>query len=182
MKILFSILFLTFITICSAQAKKVDIVDFYSWKASDGNKYEVMIVTEDFSETGETPATIRVRYSRSNGSQNIVEFYSTMYHEYDEDSNLIIYLMADTEASFIQGAGTYSPDNFVLSYDIDGMLISGLQADNNELDKAEDDTVYADMEAIEYGDGANMRTLIKNFYSKSDALYTDLMNYTATFD
>lgn len=141
-----------------------------------------MIVTEEFSESGETPATIRVKYARSNGSFNIVEFYSTMYHEYDEDSNLIIYLMADSEASFIQGAGTYSPDNFVLSYDESGYLISGLQADNNELDKAEEETVYADMEAIEYGDGANMRILIKNFYIKADPLYTDLMNYTATFD
>lgn len=173
---------LAFITICNAQATKVGIVDFYSWKASDGNKYEVMFVTEDFSDTGETPATIRVKYPRGNGSFNIVEFYSTMYHEYDEDSNLIIYLMADTEASFIQGVGTYSPDNFVLSYDPEGMLISGLQADNNELDKEEDETVYADMEATPYGDGANMRTLIKNFYTKSDALYTDLMNYTATFE
>lgn len=182
MKIFLSFAFLTLLTICNAQAAKVGIVDFYSWKSADGNKYEAIIVTEDFSDTGETPATIRVKYPRSNGSYNIVEYYSTMYHEYDEDSNFIIYLMADSEASFIQGAGSYSPDNFVMSYDIDGNLITGLQADNNELDKPEGQTVYAEMEATPYGDGANMRTLIKNFYTKTDTLYTDLMNYTATFD
>lgn len=182
MKLLFSFLLLTILSICNGQAQKVDIVDFYSWKASDGKNYEVMIVTEDFYDTGETPATIRVRYQKDSQSYNVVEFYSTMYHEYDEDSNFIIYLMADSEASFIQGVGSYSPDNFVMSYDVDGNLISGLQADNNELDKGEGETVYADMEAVDYGDGANMRTLIKKFYSKSDALYTDLINYTATFD
>lgn len=182
MKILFSFFFLTYLTLCSAQATKVDIVDFYSWTAQDGNKYEAMIVTNPFSESGETPATIRVKYPKSNGSFNIVEFYSTMYHEYDEDNNLIIYLMSDTEASFIQGVGTYSPDSFVMSFDENGYLISGLQTDNTELDKPEDESIYTDLVAMEYGTGSEMRTLIKTFYNKEDALYTDLMNYTATFD
>lgn len=182
MKFFFTIIFLTFVTICSAQAKKVDIVDFYSWTAQDGKIYEAMIVTEEFSESGETPATIRVKYPKDNGNYNIVEFHSSLYSEYDEESNLIIYLMADTEASFIQGAGIYSPDNFVMSFDAEGYLISGLQTDNTELDKPEGETIYTDLVAMEYGTGSEMRTLIKSFYSKSDALYIDLMNYTATFD
>lgn len=182
MKILLSLFLLTSFTICSAQAKSVDIVDFYSWTASDGKKYEVMIVTENFSDKVETPATIRVRYDRGTGNYNVVEYYSSLMYEYDEDSNLLIYLMADSEASFIKGAGSYSPDNFVMSFDSNGYLITGLQADNNELDKADGETVYADLYLIEYGDADNMRTLIKNFYTSSDPLYRDLMAYAAQYD
>ncbi len=182
MKLFFSFTFLILLILCNGQATKVDIVDFYSWTASDKNKYEVMIVSEDFSDKEETPATIRVRYPRGNGNYNIVEFYSSLYYEFDEDSNMIIYLMAESEASFIQGVGTYSPDNFVLSFDAKGYLISGLQADNNELDKPEGQTVYADVYLVEYGDASNMRALIKNFYNSSDPMYRDLMNYTAQYD
>lgn len=181
MKLFFSITFLTFLTFCNAQATKVDIVDFYYWTAADGQKYEVMIVTEDFSTQETTPATIRVKYPRGN-DYNIVEYYSSLSYDIDEDSNMLIYLMAESEASFIKGVGSYSPDNFVMSFDVDGNLISGLQADNTELDKADGETVYADVYLTEYGDADNMRSLIKGFYDSSDTLYRDLMNYTAQFD
>lgn len=182
MKILSSILLLALFTVCNAQATKVDIVDFYKWTGSDGNLYEVMIITEDFGDREEIPSTLRVRYSRGNGNYNIVEYYSYLYYEFDEDSNMLIYLMADSEASFIQGAGSYSPDNFVMKFDPDGYLLSGLQADNNELKKPEDETVYADLGLIDYGDSENLRSLIRNFYDASDPLYRELMVYAAQYD
>jgi hypothetical protein len=181
MKVLSSILLITLFSICSAQATKVDIVDFYKWNGASGNKYEVMIVTEDFRDEGATPATLRVRYPRGNGSYNIVEFYSDLYYEFDEDSNMLIYLMAVGEASYIQGAGTYSPDNFVMKFDAAGYLLSGLQADNNELEKPEDQTEYADLSLIEYGDSENLKSLIRNFYNSSDPLYRELMAYADKF-
>lgn len=182
MKVFSSIILLALWSLCYGQAEKVDIVDFYQWTAADGNKYEVMIITEDFVEDGETPATIRVKYPRGNGSYNIVEFYSSLYYEFDEDSNMLIYLMANSEASFIQGVGSYSPDNFVMKFDSAGYLLSGLQADNNELEKPDDETVYADLSLINYGDSENLRSLIRGFYNSSDPLYRDLMTYTAQYD
>ncbi len=181
MKVLITSVLLLLLYGVNGQATQVDIVDFYHWTASDGNDYEMVVVTPDFWENEETPATIRVRYSRG-GSYSVVEFYSVLSFEYDEDSNLIIYLLADSEAEFIQGAGSYSPDNFVLKFDTAGALLYGYQADNNELDKPDDEIIYADLYLTEYGDSDNLRATIRKFYSSSDPMYRELMDYTTQFD
>src|SRR5690606_657221 len=128
-----------------AQQINVDIVDFYKWTAQDGTNYEMIIVSEDFDDTGYANGVIRVRYSM-NGVYKVVQFKCLLMGEIDEDGYWMVTVVAnDDNFEFIQGQGSYSPDNFVLSFDQEGYFVAGSQADNNELAKPEgEELIMAD--------------------------------------
>ncbi len=178
MKLIFTLLLTGIFSLSLAQQINVDIVDFYKWTSQEGINYEVMIVTEDFDDTGYADGMIRVRYSM-NGAYKVVQYKCLLTGEIDEDGYWLVTIMAnDDNFEFIQGEGGYSPDNFVLYFDQDGFFIFGSQADNNELNKPEgEELVVADIEAVEYGTKDEMKTLIKKFYSNNDPLYDDLLMY-----
>lgn len=170
---------LTFLASFTFAQLNISYVDFYSWTSEDNVQYTTMIVSEEFLETGSSKSIVRVKYAMD-GLTKIAEFdaiisYETQYESFD------VMIMGDETASFIKGSGSYTPDNFILSFDFEGNFLDGYQADHNELDKG-DEVYLAEMSPIMVEDANNMRELMKEFYTSSDSLYRDLMTYAAQFD
>ena len=181
MKLVLSILFAGIFSIASTQVRKIDVVDFYAWTSSTGTDYEVVFVAEPFDENYSS-GIARVRY-QIDGVYKVVEFECTLESATDEDGYLTVFIFANDENyRFIQGEGSYSPDNFILYFDEDGYYIFGSQADNNELFKDQDDMVLAEVEAVDYGTKDEAKTIIKKFFSSNDPLYDELMMYVGGLD
>jgi len=181
MKLIFTFLLTGIFSLSFAQQINVDIVDFYKWTSQEGTNYQVMIVSENFDDTGYADGVARVRYA-IDGAYKVVQFKCLLGGEIDEDGYWTVTIMAyDDNYEFIQGEGSYSPDNFMLSYDQDGFFVAGTQADNNELYKPEgEELVAADVDIIDYGTKEDMKTLIKMFYSTNDPLYDSLLMYVGS--
>jgi len=181
MKLIFSLLFAGIFSIASAQVSKIDIVDFYNWTSSTGNDYEVVFVAEPF-EDNYSSGIARVRY-QIDGMYKVVEYNITLESGVDEDGYVSVFIFSvDDEFRFIQGGGSYSPDNFILYFDEEGYFVFGSQADNNELNKDEDDMKLADVGAVEYATKDEAKTIIKKFFSSNDPLYDELMMYVGGLD
>ena len=184
MKKILTATLLVFFSILNAQLKKVEIVDFYHWNADDGIHYELMLITENLKKIDQkVPAVIRVKYSLNGGvSTKLVEYKATALIEIDSKNfeELIFYIDAEKTAKILQGENGYTPDNFVLHYNINGDYIMGYQADHSAM--AESEVSYAKVFKTNYNNSDELRSLIKLYYTSSDPLYRDLMTYAAQFD
>ncbi len=179
MKLLMFITFSFLTTFSFSQIQNIEYVDFYTWTGADKVSYKVIIVSEDFAEIEDAKSVVRVKYNLE-GNSKIVEFISDV--SYDINEGLVeIYFLGGETAKFIQNSGSYTPDNFVFTFDFEGNLIDAFQADHNELKKG-DDTHFADMEAISVESSNHLRESIQEFFSSSDSLYRDLMTYASQFD
>jgi len=183
MKLIFTFFLVGIFSLPFAQQIDVDIVDFYKWTSQEGSNYEVMIVSENFDDDGYADGMARVRYS-INGAYRVVQFKCTLIGEIDEDGYWTVTIMSnDDNHEFIQGEGSYSPDNFMLSFDENGYFVVGTQADNNELYKDEgEEIITADVDIVEYTTKTEMKTLIKKFYSTNDPLYDSLLMYVGSLE
>ncbi|MBW8362283.1 MAG: hypothetical protein K0M56_08880 [Kaistella sp.] len=183
MKTLLSLVLFLFLTPFQAQLKNIEIVDFYHWTANDGIYYEFMVAAEQSAAT-KNPAVIRVRYSTDGGvSYKIVSFDATLRWERDktDEDIMIAYFDAAATAKILKGTGGYTPDNFILYYDVSNeSFVRGYQADHTEMAKSDVD--YAKVFPTNYSNSDDLRNLIRLFYTSSDPLYRDLMTYTAKFD
>ncbi|TXF79377.1 hypothetical protein [Chryseobacterium sp.] len=184
MKTFLSIVLFLFLTPFQAQLKNIEIVDFYHWTANDGIYYEFMVAAEQRTGATTNPAVIRVKYSTDGGvSTKIASFDATLRWEHDKtDTDIMIaYIDAAETAKIIQGTGGYTPDNFILYYNISNeSFVRGYQADHTELAKSS--VEYAKVFPTNYSTSDDLRSLIRIFYTSSDPLYRDLMTYAAKFD
>ena len=178
MKLILLSLF-TFLTSFTFAQLTVSYVEFYSWTSNDNVQYTTMFVLDDYTEDGMSDALIRVKYTMG-GLTKIAEFTATALYEVQEDS-LDMLVRGDETASFVKGSGSYTPDNFILTFDLDGNFIDAFQADHNELARGED-AYLASMNPVYPEDSDHLRNLIKEFYTSSDTLYRDLMTYASQFD
>lgn len=178
MKLAFISLF-TFLTSFTFAQLNISYVDFYSWTSQDNVQYTTMIISEEFMETGSSESVVRVKYT-IDGLTKIAEFGAVTSYEFLDDT-FDVMIMGDETATFVKGSGSYTPDNFILSFDLEGNFLDAYQADHNELDRGED-AYLAEMSPISLQDSNHMRELMKEFYTSSDSLYRDLMTYAAQYD
>ncbi|MBA5629306.1 hypothetical protein [Moheibacter lacus] len=177
MKTTLSLIFTLFFFVAQAQLEKVEMIDFYKWSNQDVH-YNTVVVSENFIEAGEGLATVRVKYNLD-GLTKMVEFDAlASFESYDQYFEL--YFMGGDDAAFITGSGSYTPDNFLLTYDWDGNYLSGVTADHNALEQ--ENVEFSDLDQIMVRDANHLRELIKEFYSSNDPIYRDLMVYASQFD
>lgn len=178
MKLLLISLF-TFLTSLTSAQLTVSYVDFYSWTSEANVQYTTMIIMEEITESNDSKALVRVKYTMG-GLTKIAEFGAKTTYEVEE-GDFTLMVMGDETASFVKGSGSYTPDNFIFSFDFDGNFINGYQADHKELDKG-DNAHLASMDIVIANDSNHLRDLIKEFYTSSDTLYRELMTYAAQYD
>lgn len=178
MKLLLLSLF-TFLTSFTFAQINLFHVEFYTWTSQDNVQYSTIILMEDFTEMNDSKAVARVKYTME-GLTKMVEFSAESTYNIEDDI-IDVMIMADETASFVKGSGSYTPDNFILTFDLAGDLLSAFQADHTELTKGEN-AHLAEMSPIIVNDANHLRDLIKEFYTSSDSLYRDLMTYAAQYD
>lgn len=184
MKNLFTFLFILFFSFFNSQVKNVGIVDFFHWTADDGIYYEFILISENITElNSKKPVTIRVKYSLNGGiSKKLVEYYATMRWVQDpkNSENLIAYIEADKTAKIIEGTNGYTPDNFTFYYKKGGDLLTGYQADHNEM--ANSEVNYAKVFKTNYSTVDDLRSLVRLYFKSDEPLYRDLMTYASKYD
>lgn len=189
-----------FLSISSAQERKIFSLEFYSWVgANDNISYEIAsIVFESnidsqdiYCNNKEYNAQIRVKYS-DKGVEKIFDYnayvnilYLDNQTEVQNKNGNFYTMIIDgyAPARLIKGTGNYNPDNFIVSGIVTGttpQIISAYHLDDAEF--LQQNIKYAALKPEYILTTDEGRAKIKKFFSSNDEMYRLLMLYIANFD